>query len=813
VTDNEEFEEIEPIAIIGASCRFPGADSLDEFWANLCNGNESVSFFTEDELAEEKVSPDIYKSSDYVNAACVIDDIEMFDPVFFGYTEEEAELIDPQQRLFLQCAYEAIEDAGYSVQNYDGITGVFGGTRTSSYAKLLNSILIRVGSLKSFEVILGNTVDQACLRVSYGLNLKGPSIGVQTVCSSSIVAVHLACESLQNGECDLALAGASAINIPQKQGYLYDEGMVLSPDGHCRAFDIKAQGSVPGNGIGVVVLKRFSEAVEDKDHIYAVVKGTAVNNDGASKIGYRAPSIEGQASVINNAVQLAGIDPGTISYIEANGTGTFHGDSVEIEALSRVFQANSDRKSFCGIGAVKTNIGHLTHAAGIAGLIKTILSLKYKKLPPSLNCETLNPQLNNSPFYVVRELSEWKTDYIPRRAGVNAFAIGGSNAHVVLEEAPQFEEPVKKVKGVFHILAISAKTEKALGKLVKKYDFFLKSHPEEEFQDICFTANVGRDHFPCRLALVADSMGDLSRQISDLVKEPKQLTDKKHFSGNNKVLKTAFLFFDHTTEFMTNYRFFYDTQPQFREGIDLCLDILKKNHGLSLFQFVLGDSISVNDTYSATAGFVVEYAFAAMWKSWGIEPSVVTGYGSGFCAAACVAEVIRLEDGLKLVVSKDDYLRNVVEKRDDNHFILFEEVMNNIELSAAKINIISPFTGIVTDIKETLISEFWNEEDKSSIDPEKIKNYLSEKDINYVIEIGNDSLLFSKNIGELLPGNGIAYKNYNQIINNQKYILECLSVLYVSGADINWKAFNNNQFRRVSLPTYPFERKRCWFKG
>lgn len=810
----DDVQGIESIAIIGMSCRFPGAKNIDEFWQNLRNGKESLTFFSDVELSAAGVPQKLYNNPDYVNAGCVIDDIEMFDSTFFGYSDEEAEFIDPQQRLFLECAYEAIEDAGCSIQNYDGTTGIFGGTRTSGYIKVLNSVLMRPGSSRSFEAILGNTVDQACLRISYGLGLKGPSIGVQTVCSTSLVAVHMACESLQSGECDLALAGASAILVPQTHGYLHEDGMFLSPDGHCRAFDIKAQGFVPGNGLGFVVLKRFSEAIEDRNHIYALVKGTAVNNDGSSKIGYRAPSLEGQTAVIKEAMQIADVDAETISYIEANGTGTFHGDSIEIEALSRVFLAQTDKKAFCGIGAVKTNIGHLTQAAGIAGLIKTILSLKNKQLPPSLNCDTPNPKLQDSPFYVIREFSEWKSNGSPRRAGVNAFAIGGTNAHVVLEEAPALPEPTKIDERTFHILTISAKTDNALQNVVNRYDQFMKSHPDIAFQDICFTTNVGRAHYSHRLSVVADSRKKLSEQISTFSARQKQIAGSAQYAGNSMVLKTAFLFSDHTPQFTENYRSFYNTQPQFREAIDLCADILKKHHDPSLFPIIFNDSDLDKNVYTPTAVFALEYALAMMWKSWGIEPSVVTGHGVGEYAAACVAEVFSVEDGLRLVETRDYLGRNVSVKEKNTVFTSFEETANSIVLSSPKINIISLHTGYLTDKKEICRKEYWYQQNQEQLEVIPKSDHLKEQQINCFMEIGPGSLFFDTWQKELLQEQGVWLKTYNKENDNQQQILKCLGKLYVRGADIDWNKFaSSSQHRRISLPTYPFERKRCWFDG
>ena len=434
--DDDYENMIDPIAIIGMSCRFPQAETVREFWSNLKNGKEGVTFFSDEELKQSGVEQEFFSLPGYVKASCVVDDIDMFDFSFFGYSREEAELIDPQQRLFLECAYEALEDAGY-VHSQHRDVGVFGGVRTSGYAKVLQTLLRRPGSPKSFDALLGTAVDQACLRVSYALGLEGPSIGIQTACSASVVAAHMACESIRNGECSMALAGASSLNIPQRQGYLYNKQLITSPDGHCRAFDAGANGAVGGNGVGVVLLKRLDDSVRDKDPVYAVIRGSAVNNDGARKAGYRVPSAEGQKNVIEEALMISGVAPEEITYVEGNGTGTLIGDSIEIEALAHVFKSQNGKEMRCGLGSVKTNIGHLTQGAGIAALIKTALCLKNKALVPSLNYEVPNPSLAGSPFYVVDRLMDWCVGEGTRRfAGVNSFAVGGNQCAHDIRGAP-----------------------------------------------------------------------------------------------------------------------------------------------------------------------------------------------------------------------------------------------------------------------------------------------------------------------------------------------------------------------------------------
>jgi acyl transferase domain-containing protein len=428
------------IAIVGLAGRFPGAKDVDEFWRNLRDGVESISFFSDEELIALGVDPETLDDPNYVKAQGTLENVELFDASFFGYTPREAQTMDPQHRLFLECAWEALENAGYDAKKYNGLIGVYAGTSRNTY--LLNNLNSKRNLIESISDLqqtkIGNDNDFLTTRASYKLDLKGPAVVVQTACSTSLVAVHLACQGLLSGECDMAMSGGVSIRLPQNMGYFYQEGGIASPDGHCRAFDAEAQGTIGGNGVGIVVLKRLADAVAAGDHIYAVIKGSAINNDGALKVGYTAPSIEGQAEVITKALAMAEIQPETVSYVEAHGTGTTLGDPIEIAALTQAFRANTDQNGYCAIGSVKTNIGHLDATAGVAGLIKTILALKHKEIPPSLHFVQPNPKIDfdNSPFYVNNKLAAWDAHGNSRRAGISSFGIGGTNAHAVLEEAP-----------------------------------------------------------------------------------------------------------------------------------------------------------------------------------------------------------------------------------------------------------------------------------------------------------------------------------------------------------------------------------------
>ncbi|NTW03358.1 MAG: polyketide synthase, partial [Oscillochloris sp.] len=419
------------IAVIGMAGRFPGAHDLDAFWANLRDGIESVSFSSDADLLAAGVDPALLSDPRYVRAGARIDEPERFDAAFFGFYPREAEVMDPQHRLFLECAWTALEHAGYDAQRYPGLIGVFGGAGMNTY--LLFNVLPNPAAqenVQDYQITIANDKDFLPTRVSYKLNLRGPSVNVQTACSTSLVAVHMACQSLLSYQADMALAGGAALRAPQERGYAYREGGILAPDGHCRAFDANAGGTVPGNGVGVVVLKRLEDAIADGDTIHALIKATAINNDGANKVGYTAPGVDGQADVIATAQAIAGVDPESISYIEAHGTGTALGDPIEIAALNQVFAPANLPPGTVAIGSLKTNVGHMDAAAGVAGLIKTVLALKHRQLPPSLHFERPNPAINfeHTPFFVNATLRDWKTNRGPRRAGVSSIGIGGTNA-------------------------------------------------------------------------------------------------------------------------------------------------------------------------------------------------------------------------------------------------------------------------------------------------------------------------------------------------------------------------------------------------
>jgi acyl transferase domain-containing protein len=501
-SDNRNSTGLE-VAIIAMAGRYPGAPDADALWRNLRDGIEPISTFSKEELSRAGVPRQMLASDHYVPSGFVLDDIEQFDAGFFGFAPSEAEMLDPQHRIFLECAWEAMEQAGYNPVEHVGPIGIYAGSALSSYLiDLLQNRPEAIERTSSVQVLTANDKDYLATRVAYAMNLEGPAVTVQTACSTSLVAVHLACQSLIAGECEIALAGGAAINTRGKLGYLYEEGSILSPDGHCRPFSADAAGTVFGSGAGVVVLKRLSDAIEDGDHIRAVILGSAINNDGSHKIGFTAPRIEGQARVIDDALQIADVSPEDISCIEAHGTATSLGDPMEVAALTRTFRAGTDQEQFCALGSIKGNFGHLDTAAGVAGLSKLVLALENGAIPPSLNFTEPNAEIDfkRSPFYVNTALHDWPTNGKPRRAGVSSFGLGGTNAHVVLEEAPQ--PPPSAPSRARQLLVFSARSAEALEQAAGRLATHLEANPGINLADAAFTLQRGRALFGHRRAVV-----------------------------------------------------------------------------------------------------------------------------------------------------------------------------------------------------------------------------------------------------------------------------------------------------------------------
>ena len=651
------------IAIIGLSGRFPQAKDIDSFWQNLKDGVESISIFSDRELLDSGISSELLKNPNYIRSQAVLSDVEMFDATFFGISAKEAEQIDPQQRLFLESAWEVMESSGYDPEKYGGSIGIYAGIGLNRY--LLNNILLNPdlqNSVNSYQLMLSSDKDFLPTRVSYKLNLRGPAVNVQTACSTSLVAVHLACQSLINGECDMALAGGVSISVPQKIGYFYTEGMINSPDGHCRAFDARAKGTVKGNGLGIVVLKLLEDAIADRDTIHAIIKGSAINNDGSLKVGYTAPSTEGQATVIAHAQAVAEVDAESITYIEAHGTGTTLGDPIEIAALTKAFRQSTQKKQFCAIGSLKTNMGHLNTAAGVGGLIKTVLALKHKLIPPSLHFEEPSPKIDfaNSPFYVNTSLSEWKSNGTPRRAGVSSFGIGGTNAHVILEEAPLL--PPSGGSRPRHLLILSAKTRSALDRASANLAKHLQKHPELNLADVAYTLSCGRREFEYRRMLVCQEINEAAIALTNL-DSPQVFTNTLESIGRPVV----FMFPGQGSQYVNMALELYETEPLFRQQVDLCSEILKPELELDLRQILYPQPEEIQTAeqqlqqtaIAQVAIFVVEYALAKLWQSWGISPQAMIGHSIGEYVAATLAEVFSLEAALSLVAARGKMMQQL----------------------------------------------------------------------------------------------------------------------------------------------------------
>jgi amino acid adenylation domain-containing protein len=669
------------VAVIGMSGRFPGAGSIDEFWENLKNGVESISFFSDEELTTLGIAKNLLNHPTYVKAKGVLEDIEFFDASFFNFTPRDAELMDPQSRIFFECVWEALEYAGYNPYEYNGLIGLYAGNIPSLYGVEKIFLNHENNSLEQFDAALLN--QSFSTRIAYKFNLKGPCVSIQTACSTSLVAIHMACRGLLGKECHIALAGGVSISLPQKSGYLYQEGMILSADGHVRTFDARAKGTVFGDGVGCVVLKRLDDALADGDCIHAVVLGTTINNDGYRKVGFTAPSIEGQTDVIKAAHLEAKVEPESIGFIETHGTGTMMGDPVEIEALKRMFPKS--KKGSHAIGSVKSNIGHLNTAAGVAGFIKTVLCLKNKMIPPSLNFEISNPEIDfeHTPFYVNTKLAEWKKNKHPLRASISSFGIGGTNAHAILEEAPvspRHSEDGRK----FQLIVLSACTESALNRMTKNLVNHIKANPGINIADVAYTLQTGRKSQPYRRMLVSSQLDKLIDDCTNL--DPGRVIS---FLSRDKHPVTIFMFPGQGSQYVNMGWELYKSEPIFREEMDRCFKILNPLLGRNIEEILYpGDpmkkmteapvvaensyprvgrdsqvqtnSNQIDQTWiTQPLLFVIEYSLARLLMKWGIKPQAMIGHSIGEYTAACLSGIFSLEEALTLVALRGKLIQQM----------------------------------------------------------------------------------------------------------------------------------------------------------
>ncbi|MBN2038778.1 MAG: amino acid adenylation domain-containing protein [Spirochaetes bacterium] len=653
------------IAIIGMSCRFPGASNTEQFWENLAAGKETIKHFTDEELAPYEYDfENIKNNPNYIRSKGILENIDLFDAEFFGFNPMEASLLDPQQRIWLEIAWEALESAGYINQKDNILTGVFAGSFINNYK--LYSVLRTRSDIENFIrnrgqsyylKLISNDSAYLPMRTSYKLDLKGPSVNVQTACSTSLTAIYMACQSLLNFESDICLAGGVCISVPQESGYIYQEEAIPSKDGHCRPFDKEAAGTVFSNGAGAVVLKRLDEAVADRDNILAVIKGTAINNDGSAKVSFTAPSVDGQVKVITEAQAVAEATAESISYIEAHGTATPIGDNIEIAALTKAFRENTQKKNYCGIGSVKSNIGHTDAAAGVASVIKTVLAIQHRQLPPTVHYKTPNPEIDfdNSPFYVVDSLKKWEPG-MSLRAGVSSLGIGGTNVHVVLEEPPVINKSSSSQKS-HRLMLVSAKSKPALEESMNNLKDFLSKENNLDPADVSFTLAMGRRYYSERAFAVCD------------VNDPAKVFTEHDISGygmaaavNN--LSPVFMFPGQGSQYAGMGKTLYSLFPEFKNACDECFNCITGY--LDNFKEVLfyADSdksrlIYDNNIYAQLSLFTIEYAYAALWQTMGISPKALIGHSLGEWTAACVAEAISLKDAVHAVYHRGRLMESV----------------------------------------------------------------------------------------------------------------------------------------------------------
>ncbi len=872
------------VAIIGMSGRLPGARNPTEYWENLINGVESVELIPDEELLKAGRTRKALQHPLFVRREGYIQDHDMFDAHFFEINNLQAEVMDPQQRVFLECAWEAMEEAGYDCGGYEGRVSVFAGESVNGYVLnvLSNPDVQRVYS--RFPVLLENAKDFLALRVSYKLNLSGPSITVQSACSTSLLGVALGCQSLLTYQSDMALAGGVAIRHEQRKGYMYQDGWILSSDGHCRPFDAKADGTGSGCGSTVVLLKRLKDAVADGDHIYAVIRGFAVNNDGNAKVGFTAPSEDGQAAVIAEALAMSGVNPETIEYVEAHATGTQLGDPIEIAALTKAYRAYTQKKSYCAIGSVKGNIGHPDTASGVAGLIKAALSLKNEKIPPSINYDTPNPKIDfeQSPFFVNTSLREWPRRETPRRAGISSFGMGGTNVHLILEEAPE-PQPTTPSRSR-QLLMLSAKTETALESLTDRYVGYFKENPEADLADVAFTAQMGRASFAFRRFLVCGRVAEAAADLEE--RTPKRVITGTIDSGHHSVV---FMFPGQGTQYPGMGRDLYREEPLYRETVDECCLLLKIFLGVDLRDMLFpaeGEDEAAAERLRQTeitqaAVFVVEYALARLWMSWGIRPEAMIGHSVGEYVAACLAGVMGLEDALRLIAARGKLMQSLpsgnmlaVPMSPDRirpllregvslavsnapnlcvvsgtpeamaefetdlrgkgmegkplhtshafHSAMMDPILDDfrdavkaIRLSAPELPYISNVTGAWITEREATDPEYWVRHLRGTVQFSKGVETLLKESGHVLLEVGPgralQSLVRLHQDPSAHRGIVASLRHPQDGGSDLAFLLNAMGELWIAGISPDWKAFYaGEKRRRVSLPTYPFERSRYW---
>jgi len=877
------------IAIVGMAAHFPGAESVRQYWKNVREGVESVRFFSDEELIAAGVPADQLLDPHYVKAGVVLENMEWFDAEFFGFSPKEAAIMDPQHRHFLETAWEALEDAGHPPEKFEGNIGVYAGCGMGAY--FMFNILTNPSLIDTVGLFLlrhtGNDKDFLATRVSYCLNLRGPAINVQTACSTSLVAVHLACQSLLNGEVDMAIAGGVTIENPHYRGYHFKEGEILSPDGHCRAFDHRSKGTIFGSGAGAVILRRAKDALEDGDNIYVVIRGSAINNDGASKVGYLAPSVDGQAACIAEALAMSDVEADSINYVECHGTGTPIGDPIEVSALTQAFRESTEKKQFCGLGSVKTNIGHLDTAAGVASLIKASMALKHKQLPPSLNFEAPNPNIDfiNSPFYVNHSLQEWKRGGTPRRAGINSLGVGGTNSFVILEETPEIPASSASAKE-FHLLKISARNRAALDQYCKKLAAYLQDSPDTNLADLSYTLEVGRREFTQRRVLAVKSVSEAIELLENL--DQRRLFT--HVVPDAKA-STVFMFPGGGAQYIRMGHDLYASEPVYRQHIDRGLQLMQSKHGIDLKPFLFASEENrealakefERPSLQLPAIFMVEFALAQLWISWGVKPDALIGHSLGENTAACLSGVMSFEDCLGLVtlrgqlfekvqeggmlsvslspedlkpllqdqldlatvnspslcavsgtVEQLEKLAKTLEEREIDfqririniaaHSRLLEPILadfgnylRSIKLNKPKIPFVSNRTGQWITDAQAISPDYWVEHLRGTVFFSDGARLLLQDSGRIFIECGPGKTLSSlvRQQPEAKPSQNIisSLRHPDEVISDAAFFLAGLGRVWASGLDYDQKKYwGKEQRRRISAPTYAFQRSKYWIE-
>ncbi|MDX8141261.1 type I polyketide synthase [Lentzea sp. BCCO 10_0061] len=843
------------IAVVGMAGRFPGSSTVDEFWANVLAGEAGVRRFTDEELDAAGVSAERRAEPGFVPMGGALDGIEYFDAKLFGYSPRDAAVLDPQQRVFLECAWHALEHAGHLGGGQD--VGVYASASIDTYLlrHLWNNPAVP-GGLQPLDLLLANDKDTLASRVAYHLDLTGPAITVQTACSSSLVTIHVACQALLGRDCDIALAGGVSIRPPVHEGYQHTEGGILAADGRCLPFDADAHGVVAGNGVAAVVLRRLEDAMADGDTIYAVVKGTAVNNDGADKVGFTAPSVNGQARVIRAAHDLSEVDSSTIGYVEAHGTATPLGDPIEVAALTQAFVSPPEA---CALGSVKALIGHLDAAAGVAGFVKAALAVQNGVVPPSPYFTAPNPEtgLENSPFFVNREPLPWPGSG-PRRAGVSGFGMGGTNAHAVLEEPPS-PEPMPPSRSR-HLLVLSAASEKSLEESREQLAEHLATGGHE-LADVSHTLRTGRRVLRHRMAAVVGG-GESTAHAATALSEA--------WTGSGDRRDTVFLFPGQGSQYAGMASQLADEEPVFRAALDECAALLPFD-----LNEVLADADRLTRTkYTQPALFAVEYSLAKLWEHWGVRPSAMLGHSVGEYVAACLAGVFSLEDALKLVTARGELMDalpagamlsvplgaddlvlpqdvclaasnapnmstvagtfeaierfeaelSVTSRRLHTSHAFhssmidpmlgeFAALVSQVELREPRIPFISNVSGTWITAQEATEPGYWARHARAAVRfSEGLRAMLADGPVN-VLEVGPGNVLTTLARQHDLAGSAAfgSLRHPREDKHDLDTMLAAAGRLWIAGAEVDLGALTaDERRRRVPLPQYPFERARHW---